>query len=482
MNRPATALFAALESLLVVGIGVGIPVVSLTFLWAFQYGLQIDWLVFWRVGVDVWLVGHGVDLSLVLSPSAAAATGIAGAGAPILLSIAALGFAVTTVLLGVRSGRRLAETRHRALGTATAIGVFAVLAALLTFSARQPLAEPSVVQGIVWPTLFFAVPLLAAAEVTRRRRGAEADPVTAAVLRGLELIPQLGREVTLASLRLGTAVAMAVFAVAGLAVALLLLTHYASIITLYEGAHAGLLGGLALTLGQIALIPNAVAWAASWFVGPGFALGAGSSVSPLGTVTGPMPAIPFLGALPTSDLAFGFVGVLVPVLAAFVGATLLRPALERLLGDDDSLLTRIVTGVGAGVVAGVLLGGVAALSSGSAGPGRLAQVGPNGFVVGAFAALEVALPAVLALVVRQPEWSLGGRLPAVVTDRIPGSRGASQAASAGSKASASADPKGPAANDARAQDLRETDVLPRLGDSPLPPDQTVTERLDDLTR
>ena len=41
MNRPLTALFAALEALLVVGIGIGIPLVPLTILWAAQYGLQI---------------------------------------------------------------------------------------------------------------------------------------------------------------------------------------------------------------------------------------------------------------------------------------------------------------------------------------------------------------------------------------------------------------------------------------------------------
>ena len=34
MNRPLTALFAALEALLVVGIGVGISLVPLTILWA----------------------------------------------------------------------------------------------------------------------------------------------------------------------------------------------------------------------------------------------------------------------------------------------------------------------------------------------------------------------------------------------------------------------------------------------------------------
>jgi hypothetical protein len=403
MNRPTTAVFAALESLLVAGVGVGIPVVALTFVWAFQYGLQIDWSVFWRAGADVWLVGHGVDLTLTLSSSAAAATGVSGASAPILISIAALGFALLTALMGARSGRRLAETPHRAIGSASAIGVFAVLSAIIAISADAPNARPSIAQGIAWPTIVFGVPLLVAAEIARRRRNAPADPVTRAVLDAAGRIPVVGRELALVALRTGSAVAATVLGVAGLIVALLLVTHYASIITLYEGAHAGVLGGVALTLGQIALIPNAIAWAASWLVGPGFALGTGSSVSPLGTTLGPMPAVPFLGALPTSSLAFGFLGILVPVVAAFVLTTLLRPVIEEALGDDDTLAMRAVAGASTGVAAGLVLGLVTAFASGSAGPGRLSGVGGDALAVGAFAALEVAVPSVIALIIRQPE-------------------------------------------------------------------------------
>jgi hypothetical protein len=465
MNRPATALFAALESLLVVGIGVGIPVVALTFLWAFQYGLQVDWLVFWRAGVDVWLVGHGVDLSLVLPAATAAATGIPGAGAPMTISIAALGFAVLTVLLGARAGRRLAETRHRTVGSATAVATFAVLALAVTASARVPSAGPSLVQGILLPTLVYAVPLVIAAELARRRRGAEADPVTAAVVRLVRSVPEVGRDVTIVILRAGTAVASIVLAVSGIAVALLLVTHYAQVIALYEGAHGGVLGGLTLTLGQIALLPNAVAWAASWFVGPGFALGAGSAISPLGTTIGPMPAIPLLGALPTGGATFAFAGLLVPVVASFVVATLFRDRLEEALGRDDTLVFRLVAGVATGVVAGLALGLAAAFSAGSAGPGRLAQVGPDALAVGGFAALEVALPAVLALVVRQPSLGFLPSVPSRATDLL----------SRGSRGRGRPDPAG--RRDEAAGRVREQES-PGSGGS----DDAVTERLDGFTR
>lgn len=401
MNRPVTAVFAALEALLVVGIGVGLPVVVLSLLWAFQYGLQIDWIVFWRAAVDIWLVGHGVDLDLQLGAATAAASGVPGAEAPFAVTIAALGFSVLTVLLGVRAGRAVAETAHRVVGVLSTIGVFALLSLLVTATAQHPLASPVLWQGIVLPTLVYAVPVVAMAEVTRRRRGEPADPVTGALFSLVARAPRTARVVAAAGLRVGAASATAVLAVSGVVVAVLMLTHYGELITLYEGAHAGLLGGIALTLGQLALLPDLVVWAASWFVGPGFALGTGSGVSPLGTSVGPMPAVPFLGALPTASSSFAFVGLLVPVVAAFVVTTLLRPRIERLLAESGSadVLRRVLVGVCGGVVAGVLLGLLAWSASGAAGPGRLAHVGPDPLLVGAFGALEVAVPSVLAMIV-----------------------------------------------------------------------------------
>ncbi|MBD8610154.1 hypothetical protein IFT77_06615 [Frigoribacterium sp. CFBP 13729] len=401
MNRPVTAVFAALEALLVVGIGVGLPVVVLSLLWAFQYGLQIDWIVFWRAAVDIWLVGHGVDLDLQLGAATAAASGVPGAEAPFAVTIAALGFSVLTVLLGVRAGRAVAETAHRVVGVLSTVGVFALLSLLVTATAQHPLASPVLWQGILLPTLVYAVPVVVMAEVTRRRRGEPADPVTGALSTLVVRAPRTARVVAAAGLRIGTASAAGVLAVSGVVVGVLMLTHYGELITLYEGAHAGLLGGIALTLGQLALLPDLVVWAASWFVGPGFALGTGSGVSPLGTSVGPMPAVPFLGALPTASSSFAFVGLLVPVVAAFVVTTLLRPRIERLLAESGSadVLRRVLVGVSGGVVAGVLLGLLAWSASGAAGPGRLAHVGPDPLLVGAFGALEVAVPSVLAMVV-----------------------------------------------------------------------------------
>jgi hypothetical protein len=92
MNRSLTSLFAAFEALLVVAIGIGISLAPLTILWGVQYGFGPDWWGFWRAAVDIWLLGHGVDVTITLDAAVAAATGFPAAAAPFPITVAALGF------------------------------------------------------------------------------------------------------------------------------------------------------------------------------------------------------------------------------------------------------------------------------------------------------------------------------------------------------------------------------------------------------
>ncbi|MEO7372442.1 MAG: DUF6350 family protein [Terrimesophilobacter sp.] len=410
MKRPITALFAALEALLVVGIGIGIPLVPLSLLWAFQYGLQIDWTVFWRASVDTWLLGHGSDILLTLDPVTAATVGFDGASTPFVVSIALLGFALLTVLLGMRAGRRIAETPHRFVGLITEVVVFAGLSVAVTFSALHRFARPSIWQGALWPTLVFTVALAAGSAVTSariRRMTGEGSGLFERVSAGRvrewwQRTPVLRRAILGASLRGGAAAVTALIAVAGILLTVLIALNFGQIIALYERIHAGALGGVTLTIGQLAFLPNLIIWVAAWLVGPGFAIGTGSSVSALGTNLGPIPAVPILGALPTGDLALGFLGLLVPVVIGFLIGVAIRPALLRAIGDDRPVLTQVLTGVGIGIVGGVLVGVLAWLSGGAAGPGRLSHVGPDAFLVGVFAVLEFGAPAVIGLLAGRP--------------------------------------------------------------------------------
>ena len=101
------------------------------------------------------------------------------------------------------------------------------------------------------------------------------------------------------------------------------------VLLLHNALAPGAAGGVVLTLGQLALVPNLLIWSAAWTAGPGFAVGTGTSVMPGHTELGALPAIPVLGALPTPGAGPGWAWAVLalPVLAgAVAGWYLLRTA------------------------------------------------------------------------------------------------------------------------------------------------------------
>lgn len=398
-NRTITVLFAALEALLVIGVGIGIPLAALTVLWAFQYGLQIEWIVFWRAAVDTWLLGHGTDVTMTLNSTLASGLGFPAAGTPFIITIAPLGFALVTVLLGARAGRRIGETPHRQLGAGVSVATFAGLSLAVTLSALFGPARASIWQGTLLPTLCFTLGIVIGSEVGRRSLGPSLPDAPGSSFRDwVNDWPPHVRAAIAAGLRGGVASVAGVLAVSAILVAAMLFTSYAKVIALYEGVHAGILGGIALTIGQLAFLPNLVIWAASWLFGPGFAIGSGSSVSPFGTSLGPIPAVPILGALPPArELGWGFLGLLVPVVIAFLVAVLVRRHLVTQLDGTDRLRWLVLAGLVSGVIGGVVFGLLAWVSAGSAGPGRLVDVGPSPVISGAIAAAEIGVAAVIGM-------------------------------------------------------------------------------------
>jgi len=413
MNRRLTALFAALEAALAVGLGLGLLIVPLTFMWAFQYDLQVEWPVFYRAAADIWLLGHSVDLRI-----AAELPGLAEASEPFHATIGLLGVGLVTALLGVRSGRRLLETDHPAIALVATLVVFAGLSMVVTLTAASSVALPSRPQGVILPTLIFAAGVAFGAVVpgsyTRRR---PPSPRSGVATRASDFVSDTVPEEIVAgiawSLRIGGMVTAGLFAVSAVLVAFLFAVGYTTVIGIYESLQAGVLGGAAITIGQLALLPNLITWTAAWLVGPGFAIGEGSSISPLGTSVGPVPSLPVFGAIPTAELPFGFVGLAVPVVIAFLAGALLRQRIGRSPVGPSTRAT-LAIGAGSGVTAGILLGLLVWASSGAAGPGRLASVGANPLLVGAIAALEVGIAATLGLLAagrrsnednRADEWS-----------------------------------------------------------------------------
>ena len=394
MNRPLTALFAALEAALVVAIGIGIPLAPLTVLWGVQFGFGLDWAVFWRASVDIWLLGHGADVRLEIDPTLASTLGVSSGDSSFVVTIAILGFALLTLLLGIRAGRRVSETRFRLLGELVAVGTFFVLSTGATLTALHEFARPSIWQGALLPSAVFGLGVLIGSLRTRRPEG---DDDGSSIKDWINDWSPQARAAVGSALRGGSAAVAGLLAAASVVLAVLLLVNYARIISLYESLHTEILGGISLTIAQLAFLPNLVIWTASWLVGPGVAIGMGSTVGPIATQLGPVPAIPLLGVLPEGQLDWGFLGLILPVIAGFLVGVVVQPHLNSGLGTAPRVRWTIGTGIGIGLVAGLVLGLLAWFSTGAAGPGRFIDVGPDPIAVGLCVAAEVGVAAVIGL-------------------------------------------------------------------------------------
>jgi len=175
------------------------------------------------------------------------------------------------------------------------------------------------------------------------------------------------------------------------------------VIDLHVALDPGVAGGAVLTAGQLALLPNLAVWAACVLAGPGFSIGAGTSVTVAGATLGPLPAVPLLGALPAPGPlpALVLLVLLVPVLAGAVGGLLVaRTSPSSGTGYWRGRLALLGDAAGVAVVAGLLLGVLAWLSGGPAGPGVLAVVGPAPSTTAVAFGAEVLLGALVAIGVR----------------------------------------------------------------------------------
>jgi hypothetical protein len=189
-------------------------------------------------------------------------------------------------------------------------------------------------------------------------------------------------------------------------VAALLARNHGQAERLVDGLGAGVAGSLLVLLICVLYAPNAVVWAATYLVGPGFAVGSGTSVAVTGVQLGAVPAVPLLAALP-ADAGGSRIGLLLmlgTLALAGTAAGLLVDRSARRQPTDPLTTWRELAQVAAatGGFAAVALALLAASASGPAGPGRLAHTGSAWWLVGLLAAVETATVTGLVLAVRRP--------------------------------------------------------------------------------
>lgn len=362
------ALGAALRSLLAVSVVVLV-------LWAAEDRARGGIAAAGRTAVQVWLVAHGAHLQI-------------GGGRWGLLP---MGLALVPLLLCRRAGAVVAERLP-------AVALPAVVAAVAVPYAAMAVAVAAAAGGPAAVSLTALVgPALVAASGAALGAGMAGQPgARAAAAAGLALPRPVGAGPARAVLAAGTAAAAALFAAGAVVAAASLVQHGSTAVALARTANPGAVGGFGLLLAGIGLLPNAVVWAVSWLASPGFAIGAGTSVSPFGVHLGPVPGLPLLAAVPATapPRPVALAVLLVPVLAGVVAGLVLRRRLAVRTGMDA-----VAGAVGCGAVAGLLHGALALLSGGPVGSARLAAVGPSAWRVALAVALEVGLGAMTLLAV-----------------------------------------------------------------------------------
>jgi hypothetical protein len=164
------------------------------------------------------------------------------------------------------------------------------------------------------------------------------------------------------------------FAAAALLLTVALVMDLGAAANVLSRLHTDVAGGLLYTAFVAAVAPNAVLLSGSYLLGPGFAVGSGTLVSPGAVLLGPVPAFPLLAALPSTGTPPGWLTALAgaPVLAAVVAVVLVLRRYPAFSWESGAL-----RGAGAGVVGGILTTLAIALAGGSVGPGRMADVGAD---------------------------------------------------------------------------------------------------------
>lgn len=347
-SLPTSALLAGiLASSITLVVAMSIAVIGWFLADAGSHGDTTDAL---RAGADAWLVGHGTHLVV---------GGVSVGVWPLALTLALLSATFRAGRWAGRTAEPVEHDRLRAVATAATMlaGTYGLVAVIVCVLASVAGAAPSLGRACVMPAL---IAFLGGGFGLLTGTG-ELDAVR-------DRLPARLRVITYGAL-VG---ALALVAAAAVALAGSLLVHYDEAATVLSKLHLSTPDTLAFTLLLALFAPNFVLLAAAYLVGPGFAFGVGTSVTPTSVELGAVPALPVLAAIPPEGRSSGWLAlvVAVPVLCGFLGA---RAAQLRQSGRayDKAALHGAAAGFGAGLLVTLAV----SLAGGALGTGRMAEIG-----------------------------------------------------------------------------------------------------------
>ena len=400
MNKRQTFFIAALEAAILVAISLGFVLVPLSLVWLLENNPDVDWLVAFRAAADFWLLSHGTGLVVPEGE-------ILGLLVPaFIVTLVPLGMTIWLARSFYNAGKRFLAARSLWPGWLGGALVYGAAALGISTAAYDSTIYPVAWQGVFFPTiLFLTFQILGSVfgqpdeifEGDVLDQSPERDRIRGAVNSLRLKLHWSIRSIMGPAFRAGTAITVMLLMVSAFTIAVLIAISWIDITRLYESVQVSFLGAVVLTIGQLALIPNLVIYGAAWFTGVGFSIGAGSLISPLGSQVGPLPTIPILGALPVGQLEFGMVSIVVVLLAAFIATLAIRKSADEIRFEFATAWTAAISlGLSIALVTALQMSLLATIASGSAGPGRLVQVGVSPWLLALVVFVEVGVVATLA--------------------------------------------------------------------------------------
>jgi hypothetical protein len=379
---------------MVAAIGIGLLLAPLTIIWLIENDPTVDWLVAFRTSADIWLAAHGTRLVVPAGEIGGVAV------ETFVIGLLPLGYTALIATMAYRLGRRLTTTAELWPGFASAVGCYGLVSFGLSTAAHTSLIYPVSWQGTFIPPSLFGFFVALGALFGTRPVLAEGlpEPLERVWVRNwwvtkFDRMHWAVQALWQPALRAGTGIVVALLAVSSAVIGLMLAVNWIQVIRLYEILQVSFLGGTAVTVGQLALLPNLAIYGVSWMLGVGFQLGEGSLISPLGTAVGPLPSLPITAVLPIGELSFGMAVLAIPVAIIFLATVAVRKyAAEIRFEFASAISAALALSASIALVAATELAILVSLASGAVGPGRLQVVGASpGLVFGVAFAMIFAV-------------------------------------------------------------------------------------------
>ncbi len=403
MNRALSFGIAALQALIILSSAVGLVLVPLTLAWLIEGNGSVDWIATLQVAGYAFLLALGVPLQI----ASGELVGIAFES--FTLSYLPLGLTLVMALMVIRIGHRLSAASSLWPAWLSGGVAFGVGSYGLSLLIANPAVTVSEWDPLFRPTIFFGGLLFIASVAGKRfelvpgSNQIEAPERIWVRQKAADFVAKLHWTISTTAnpaFRIGTSVVVFVLLVSSLLLMVALILGWVEVLRLYQALSLSFLGGLMVTVGQLAILPNLIIYGFAWITGAGFSIGAGSFVSPIASQLGPLPALPMFAALPTGGIDRGIVFSAIVVVGAIVATLLARKSTERMRWEfATSFSAAAVLAVFSALIASVLAFALGLLASGSLGPGRFVEVGVNPLLLAGVVFLEVLVPVFLVSVV-----------------------------------------------------------------------------------